>query len=82
MIFQNFLSSYEDEPVPKGQWNGAPGFQQRLEVRLGSLLKAENGLPAVSSVGMAARKQPGFGNPSAVLVLAQVDFGNRYYHGA
>lgn len=73
-------SGGEDEFVAKGGRDGAAGFEQRLEMRLGRELKTKAGLAPVASVGVAAGKQGGFGNPHPILVTAQLNLGKRDNH--
>ena len=62
-------SGREDEFVAKRRRNRATGFQQSLQVRLGGLLKAEQGFASVASVSVAAGQQGGFGDPHTVFIL-------------
>lgn len=47
-------SGHQDEFVTKGFRDRAAGFQKGLQMDLGRLLKLENGLAPIRSVGMAA----------------------------
>ena len=62
-------SGREDEFVAKRRRNRATGFQQSLQMRLGGLLKAEQGFASVASVSVAAGQQGGFGDPHTVFIL-------------
>ena len=73
-------SGGEHKLVAEGGRNGSAGFQERLKVRLGGLLKAKHGFAAVAPVSVAAGKQGGFGDPDAVLVLSDLHFGKRNDH--
>ena len=75
-------SSGENEFVPEGRWNGAPGFQQRFQMRFGSLLKAKRGFTPVAPVRVAAGEQRRFGNPHAVFILTELHFRERNNHGS
>ncbi len=48
-------SGGEDELVAEGRRDGAAGFEEGFEVRLGGLLEAEDGLTAVLAMRVAAR---------------------------
>jgi len=67
-------SGGENELVAKGGRDGASGFEQRFQMNLGGLLKAERGFAAVASMRVAAGKQGRFGNPNAVFVPSQLHF--------
>ena len=67
-------SSGEDELVAKRRGNGATGFEQRLQMRFGGLLKAESGFAAITSMRMTARQRRRLGNPHAILILPKLDF--------
>ena len=73
-------SGGKDKLIAERGRNGAAGFQERLEVRLGGLLKAKHGFTAVAAVRVAAGKQGGFGNPDAVFILSDLHFGKRNDH--
>ena len=49
-------SGGKDELVAKGRRNGAAGFEEGFEMRLGGLLETEDGLAAVLAMGMTARQ--------------------------
>jgi hypothetical protein len=67
-------SGGEDEFVAEGGGNGASGFEQGFEVGFGGLLKAEHGFTPVASMRVAAGKQAGFGDPHAILIVAELNF--------
>jgi hypothetical protein len=67
-------SGGENKFIAKGFGNGASGFKQRFEMRLGGLLKAEGGFAPVVAVRVAAGQQRRFGNPHAVFVLSELNF--------
>lgn len=73
-------SGGENEPVAERGRDGAAGFQERFEVRLGGLLKAEHGFTAVAPVCVAAGQQAGFGDPHAVFILSEMNFRERNDH--
>ena len=74
-------SGHEDKFVAERGGNRPPRIQQRLKVCLGRLLKAQDRFSSVSAVRMATGEEARFGDPHPVLVLAQLNFGNRYNHG-
>ena len=67
-------SRSENELVAKGGWNGASGFQKSLQMDLGGLLEAKDGLAPVLPVSMTTGQQRGFCNPYAVLVAPHLNF--------
>ena len=69
-------SSRQHEFVAECGRNRTAGFEQSFQMGLGCLLKTENRLPAVASMGVTAGKQSGFGNPHAVFVSPRLNFGN------
>ena len=75
-------SGGEDEFVAEGGRDGPTGFEQRLQMRLGRLLKAQGGFAAVVSVRVATRQQAGFGDPDAVFVLTELHFRKWNDHDA
>jgi len=54
--------------------NGASGFEQSFQMRLGSLLESKGGLATVAPVRVAAGQQGGFGNPYAIFILTELHF--------
>lgn len=68
-------SGGEDEFVAERGRDGAAGFEQRLQVRLGRLLKAQGGFPAVASLRVAAGQEAGFGDPDPIFILPELHFG-------
>jgi hypothetical protein len=67
-------SGGKDEFVAESGRDGASGFEQSFQVRLGGLLKSEGGLATVAPVRVAAGQQGGFGNPHAVFILTELHF--------
>jgi|GEM_PF-1587790 hypothetical protein len=65
-------SGGEDEFVAEGGRDGASGFEQSFQVRLGRLLESKGGLATVAPVRVAAGQQGGFGNPHAVFILSKL----------
>ena len=49
-------SGGKDELVAEGGRDGAAGFEEGFEVRLGGLLEPEDGFAAILAVGMTARQ--------------------------
>lgn len=78
-VFAHILGC-KDKLVAEGGWDGAARFHQGFEVRLGGELKTEDGFSALLPVRVAARQQRGLGYPLTILVAANLNFGNRYYH--
>jgi hypothetical protein len=70
----------ENEFVAESGWDGASGFQQRLQMGLGGLLEAQDGLAPVLPVRMAAGQQGRFRNPYPVLVAPHLNFRDRNDH--
>jgi len=62
-------SGREDEFVAERRRNRPAGFQQSFQMRLGGLLKAEQGFASVASMSVAARQEGGFGDPHTVFIL-------------
>jgi hypothetical protein len=73
-------SGGENEFVAKGGRDGASGFEQGFQVRLGGLLESKGGLATVAPVRVAAGQQGGFGNPDAVFILTELHFRERNNH--
>jgi hypothetical protein len=73
-------SSSENELVAKSSWDGASGFEERLQMSFGGLLKTQGRFAPVASVGMAAGKQRRLGNPHAIFILTELHFGERNNH--
>lgn len=67
-------SSGQNEFIAESGRDGTSGFEQRFQMRLGSLLESQGGFAAVAPVRVAARQQSGFGNPYAVFVLTKLHF--------
>ena len=67
-------SGGEDEFVAESGRDGAPGFEQSFQMRLGRLLESEGGLAPVAPVRVATGQQGGFGNPDAVFILTKLHF--------
>ncbi len=67
-------SGSENEFVAEGSRDGASGFEQSFQMRLGSLLESQSGLATVAPVSMATGQQGGFGNPHAVFILSKLHF--------
>ena len=57
-----------------GLRDGASGFEQSFQMRLGSLLESKGGLATVAPVRVAAGQQGGFGNPHAIFILSELHF--------
>ena len=62
-------SGREDEFVAKRRRDRAAGFQQSFQMRLGGLLKAEQGFASVASMSVAAGQEGRFGDPHTVFIL-------------
>jgi len=75
-------SGSENKFVAEGRRDGASGFEQRFQVDLGGLLKAQRCLAAVASVRVAAGQERRFGNPHAVFILTKSHFREWNNHGA
>jgi len=73
-------SGSEDEFVAEAGRDGPAGFEQRLQMRLGRLVKAQGSFAAVASVRVATRQQAGFGDPDAVFVLTELHLRKRNNH--
>jgi hypothetical protein len=54
--------------------DGASGFEQSFQMRLGSLLESKGGLATVAPVCVAAGQKSGFGNPHAIFILTELYF--------
>jgi hypothetical protein len=67
-------SGGENKFVAEGSRDGASGFEQRFQMDLGGLLKAERSFAPVASVRVAAGEQRRFGNPHAVFILTELHF--------
>ena len=65
-------SGREDEFVAERRRNRAAGFQESFQMRLGGLLKAEQGFASVPSVSVAAGQEARFGDPHTVFILPQL----------
>jgi hypothetical protein len=68
-------SGGQDEFVAEGGRNGASGFEQRFQMRLGGLLESQGGIAPVTPVRMATGQQVGFRNPHPVFILTKPHFG-------
>ena len=75
-------SGSEHELFAERCGNGTTGFHQSLEVRLGSLLEAEDGLASVSALSMTTWQQAGLCDPNSVLVAPGLYFRDGNYHSA
>ena len=62
-------SGREDEFVAERRRDRATGFQESFQMRLGGLLKAEQGFASVASMSVAAGQEAGFGDPHTVFIL-------------
>ena len=62
-------SGREDEFVAERRRDRAAGFQQSFQMRLGGLLKAEQGFASVASMSVAAGQEGRFGDPHTVFIL-------------
>ena len=67
-------SGGENKFVAEGGRDGAPGFEQSFQMRLGRLLESKGGLATVAPVRVATGQQDGFGNPDAVFILTELHF--------
>ena len=67
-------SGGENKFIAEGFGNGAPGFEEDFEMRLGGLLKPQGSLTPVASVRMAAGQQRRFGDPHAIFVPTELHF--------
>lgn len=75
-------SGSENKFVAESGRDGASGFEQRFEMRLGGLLKAERGFAPVAPVRVAAGQERRFGNPYAVFILTKLHFREWNDHSA
>ena len=73
-------SGGENEFVAKSGRDGASGFQQRFQMRFGSLLKTQGSFAAVAPVRVAAGQQGRFGDPHPVFILTELHFRERNDH--
>jgi hypothetical protein len=62
-------SGREDEFVAERRRDRSAGFQQSFQMRLGGLLKPEQGLASVAPVSVAAGQEARFGDPHTVFIL-------------
>ncbi len=67
-------SGGEDEFVAESGRDGASGFEQSFQMRLGSLLESQGGLATVAPVRVATGQQGGLGNPQAIFILTELHF--------
>ena len=67
-------SGGENELVAEGGGDGASGFEQRFQMGLGGLLKAERGFAPVAPVRVATGQQRRSGDPHAVFILTKLNF--------
>ena len=67
-------SGGENKFVAEGSRDGASGFEQSFQMRLGGLLESQVGLATVAPVRMATGQQSGFRNPHAVFILTELHF--------
>ena len=74
------FSKRTNEPLRRELRDGASGFEQGFQVRLGRLLESKGGLATVAPVRMAAGQQDGFGNPDAIFILTELHFRERNDH--
>ena len=79
-VFAHGLSG-ENKFIAESGWNGASGFEQRFQMRLGGLLKTKGGFAPVASLCMTTGQQQRFGNPHAVFILTKLHFRERNNHG-
>ena len=68
------FSKRTNEPLRRELRDGAPGFEQSFQMRLGSLLESKGGLATVAPVCVAAGQQGGLGNPHAIFILTELHF--------
>ena len=54
--------------------DGASGFQQRFQVRLGGLLETQRRFAPVAPVRVTTGQEGRFGNPHAVFILTKLHF--------
>ncbi len=69
-------SGRNNEFVAEGGRDRAASFEQSFQMSLGGVLKMEDCLPAIASVGVTTGKQSGFGDPHAVFVSPRLNFRN------
>jgi hypothetical protein len=67
-------SGGENKFVAEGGRDGASGFEQCFQMRLGGLLESKSGLATVAPVRVTPRQQCGFGNPHAIFILTELHF--------
>ncbi len=67
-------SGGENEFVAEGGGDGASGFEERFQMGLGGLLKAERGFAPVAPVRVTAGQERRFGDPHAVFILTKLNF--------
>jgi len=75
-------SGSQDKFIAEGRRNGASGFEQGFQMRLGRLLKTKRGFAAVPSMRVASGQETGFGNPNAIFVLTHLHFREWNDHNA
>ena len=75
-------SGSENEFIAEGHGNRAAGFEERFQMNLGGLLKAERGFAPVAPVCVTAGEQVGFGNPHAVFIPPDLHFREWNDHSA
>jgi hypothetical protein len=68
------FSKRTNEPIRRELQDGAPGFEQSFQMRLGRLLESKGGLATIAPVRVAAGQQGGFGNPHAIFILPELHF--------
>lgn len=75
------MSGREHELVAEGRRDRAAGFQQRFQMGLRGLLKAEQRLAPVATVRVAAGQEGGLGDPHAILIPSKLHLAERNNHG-
>jgi len=73
-------SSGENKFIPESFRNRPPGFKERLEMRLGGLLKPQGSFAPVPPMRVTTWQQGRFGDPYAVFILSQMYFRKRNNH--
>jgi hypothetical protein len=73
-------SGNQNEFLAESGRDRASGFEQRFQMRLGGLLKAQGCFTAVASMGVAARQERRSGDPHAVFILSKLHLRKRNNH--
>lgn len=75
-------SSSENKFIPESFRNRTSGFKERLEMRLGGLLKPQGSFATVPPMRVTTLEQGRFGDPYAVFILPQLYFRKGNNHRA